>query len=154
MSYEVDPKDPDVPAQYSIDWHDELIGEAFREWAFEEGAFVQAQRDTGFYYECTAAGRTSTNYPNAWPRADGQTVHDGSVTWTCRHPTAANVPAVASVAWTPNGLTVDSQSETGSVASVVLSGGEDGSDYDVLCRMTPTVGPVRERTITIPVRSQ
>jgi hypothetical protein len=151
---DLDTKDPDVPATYSIDWHDQLIIEAFREYAFAQGAFVQAQRDTGFYYECTTAGRTSRNYPQ-WPRESGETVTDGSLVWTCRHPSSSTVPSVSSVDWTvPAGLTKDSQSESGTLANVVLSGGTDGVDYEVLCRMTPSSGSVIEQTIVVKVRAQ
>jgi len=152
---ELDAKDPDVPATYSIDWHDQLITPAFREYNFETGNFVQAQPDTGWYLECTTAGRTARHYPTRWPRAAGQTVQDGSVVWTCRHPSTSNVPTVQSATWTvPDGLTLDSQSETDSVTNIVLSGGIDGLDYDVLCRMTPSVGSVIEKTITVRVRAQ
>lgn len=152
---ELDSKDPDVPATYTVDWHDELVLEALREYPFAQGAFVQAQRDTGFYYECTTAGRTGKNYPHAWPRAAGETVSDGSVVWTCRHPSTSTVALVSSVAWTvPSGLTKDSQSESGALSHIVLSGGTDGVDYEVLCRMTPTVGNVKEKTIVVKVRAQ
>jgi len=152
---ELDPKDPNVAATYTIDWHDELVLEALREHAFTAGAFVQAQRDTGFYYECTTAGRTATNYPRTWPRAAGETVLDGSVVWTCRHPSTATVALVSSVVWTvPTGITKDSQSESGALANIVLSGGTDGVDYEILCRMTPTIGSVMEKTITVQVRAQ
>lgn len=151
----LDAKDPDVPATYSIDWHDAMINEAWREYDFPLAAFVQAQRDTGWYYECTTAGRTARNYPNQWPRVAGETVQDGSVVWTARHPSTSTVPAVSSVTWTvPSGLTLDSQSHSGAMSHAVLSGGTDGVDYEVLARMTPTVGSVIEQTITVPVRAQ
>lgn len=151
----LDPKDPDVAATYTIDWHDELVLPAFREYAFAAGVFVQAQRDTGFYYECTTAGRTARNYPHEWPRTAGETVNDGSVVWTCRHPSSSTVALVSSAVWTmPSGITKDSQSESGALTSIVVSGGTDGVDYEVLCRMTPTIGSVMEKTITIPVRAQ
>ena len=152
---ELDPKDPNVTATYTIDWHDELIIEALREHEFDNGQVVQAQRDTGFYYECTTAGRTSAYYPREWPRAAGQTVSDGSVVWTCRHPSSVTVPLVQSAAWTvPSGLTLDSQSESGTLTNAALSGGVDGVDYEVTCRMTPTVGSIVERTIVVRVRQQ
>lgn len=151
---DLDAKDPDVAATYTIDWHDELVIEAFREYAFGPGAFVQAQRDTGWYYECTTAGRTARNYPQ-WPRAAGQTVNDGSVVWTARHPTGSGVPQVSSAVWTlPSGITKDSQSESGALTNIVLSGGTDGVDYEILCRMTPSAGSVIEKTITVQVRAQ
>lgn len=147
-------KDPNVPATYSIDFHAELVRESIRDYAFTAAQFVRPQRATGFYYECTTAGRTSAYYPE-WPREAGETVADGSVVWTARHPTGSSVPTISSVTWTvPSGLTLDSQSETGLVAYITLSGGTDGVDYEVLCRMTPSSGNVIEQTITIPVRAQ
>jgi hypothetical protein len=37
----------------------------------------------GYYYECTTAGTTGATEPT-WPTTAGNTVVDGSVTWTCR----------------------------------------------------------------------
>ena len=121
---------------------------------FRSAQFVRPQRGTGFYYECTTAGRTSAHYPT-WPRAAAETVTDGSVVWTARHPTGSSIPTITSAVWTvPTGLTLDAQSEIGLVAFITVSGGTDGVDYDVLCRMTPSSGNVVEQTITIPVRAQ
>lgn len=147
-------KDPDVSAVYEIDWELELVSQAERSRYFSSGEVVRAQIDTGWYYECTTAGRTSRHYP-VWPRSSGETVEDGTVTWTARHPDDASVPSVSSAVWTvPSGLTLDSQQEQGMVTYITLSGGTDGEDYEVLCRMTPTSGNVVEQTITIPVRAQ
>ena len=152
---ELSPKDPDVAAEYSIDWYDELVDEAARDTAFEEGELARAQRETGWVYECTTPGRTSAHWPTQWARAEGQTTQDGSLVWTARHPDTAATAGIQSVSWeVPSGLTFDSQREVGAVAFVTVSGGTDGVDYDVLCRLTPTVGDVIEKTITIPVRSQ
>jgi len=148
-------KDPNVAATYTIDWHDELVVPAYREYAFAQSSFVQGQRDTGWYYECTTAGRTAHNYPQ-WPRAAGETVQDGSAAWTARHPSSSTVPQVSSAVWTVigGGMAIDSQAQGGALSSVVLSGGTDGVDYEVHCRMTPTIGAVMEKTITVPVRAQ
>lgn len=147
-------KDPNVPATYSVDFHDELVREAKRDYDFTAGQFVRPQRGTGFYYECTTAGRTSAHYPT-WPRAAAETITDGSVVWTARAPSGSSIPTISSVTWTlPSGITKDSQSEVGLVAFITLSGGTDGVDYDILCRMTPSSGNVVEQTITVPVRAQ
>jgi hypothetical protein len=147
------PKDPNVPATYSIDFHDEVVREPKRDYDFSAAQFIRPQRGTGFYYECTTAGRTSGHYPD-WPREEGLTVQDGSAVFTTRHPTALGL-SISSATWTvPSGLTLDSQTQVGLVAFVTLSGGTNGVDYDVLCRMTPSAGNIIEQTITIPVRSQ
>jgi hypothetical protein len=102
------PKDPDAPATYSIDFHDEVVREAKRDCDFISAQFVRPQRGTGFYYECTTAGRTSAHYPT-WPRAAAETVNDGSAVWTARHPTGSSIPTIASVTWTvPTGIVKDS----------------------------------------------
>lgn len=148
------PKDPDEPATYSIDFHDEVVIDAKRDYNFTAAEIVRPQRGTGFYYECTTAGRTSAHYPT-WPRASGQTVNDGSVVWTARHPTGSSIPTISSVTWTlPSGITKDSQTEAGLVAFITVSDGTDGVDYEIVCTMTPSIGNVIEQTITIPVRAQ
>lgn len=150
----LDPKDPDISQTYSINWHDQLVNEALRDQDFVLNAFVRPQRGTGFYYEATTAGRSSRYYP-VWPRAAGETVNDGSVVWTARHPDDASLTSVASADWTvPSGITEVSASESGFLTSITLSGGTDGVDYDILCRMTDSQGNVHEQTITVPVRAQ
>jgi hypothetical protein len=154
MSNVLEVKDPNVPATYSIDWIDELVDEASRETEFSLGTIVQAQRDTGWYYECTTAGRTSAHYPQ-WPRLAGETVADVSIVWTARHPDDVTTTEVQSATWAvPAGLTLVSQSQTGLVTQITVSGGVDGVDYEVTCAMTPTVGAAREQTIVIPVRER
>lgn len=154
MSITAEEKDPDVPAEYVIDWSDVLVDAAPRSRDVAAGVFVRAQRDTGWYYECTVAGRTAAHYPD-WPRAEGATVQDGSAQWTARHPNDSTIPAVQSAAWTvPAGITKDSQSEAGFLTRITLSGGTDGEDYEIICTMTPTVGNPVEQTIVVPVRAQ
>lgn len=151
----LDPKDPDVDATYSIDWSSELVMPAARESDFSQGEFVRPQFGTGFYYEATTAGRTASHYPTRWPRAAGETVQDGSVTWTCRAPSGSTLPSVSSAVWTiPSGIAKDSQSEDGFFTHITLSGGTDGESYELTCRMTPSSGAVREQSITVEVASQ
>lgn len=154
MSILVREKDPDTPATYEIDLFQAFVPEALRSREFLVDQLVRAQRDTGFYYRCTQAGRTARNYPT-WPRAASETVLDGSVEWTTVHPDDATPPEVDTVVWeVPAALTLDSQSHDDHVARATFSGGTDGEDYDVTARITPTAGEPRDVTITIPVRSQ
>lgn len=159
MTITASEKDPDVPATYPIVWDQLLVQEAFRGWQFSTGAIVRAQADTGFYYVAAplgskAYGRTAAHWPR-WPRASGETVTDGSILWTAVYPADADVPVIASAVWdVPSGITQDSQSETGIVTYITLSGGTDGEDYEITCTMTPTVGNPIDQTIVVPVRSQ
>jgi hypothetical protein len=154
MSATLAQKDPDVIATYSIDWEDELVAEADRDQVFSVSDIARPNLATGFYLQCTTAGRTGDHYPT-WPRADGETVWDGSVLWTTRHPNSVSVPSVSSATWSvPTGIVQDSISNVGFVSSITLSGGTDGVDYELTCRMTPSSGPVVEQSIIVPVRHQ
>jgi hypothetical protein len=53
--------------------------------AYSTGDLVVPTTGNGWHYECTAAG-TSGGAEPSWPTADGETVADGGVTWTCREP--------------------------------------------------------------------
>jgi len=51
--------------------------------AYSLGDFVHATTFNGFRYECTTAGTSGASEPT-WPLVEGDTVDDGTVTWTCR----------------------------------------------------------------------
>ena len=51
----------------------------------------------------------------------------------------------------PAGLTLDSSSNTSTVATAVISGGTAGTSYDVTCRITTSAGQTKDVTLTIPV---
>lgn len=155
MTTTVAEKDPDVAATYELDWEDAIVEELARDRAYALNAVVRPHRANGLYFVCTLAGRTSQNYPIAYPKASGGTFTDGSATFQAVHPSVATLPAISSATWTvPAGLTKDTQAESGFVTSVTLSAGSDGTDYEVSCRMVPTVGNPIERTIVVPVRAQ
>ena len=54
--------------------------------AYALGAIVIPTVNNGLWYECTTAGTSGASQPT-WPTTEGQTVADGTVTWTCRRPT-------------------------------------------------------------------
>lgn len=147
-------KDPDVATVYEIDVFEQIVVEAYRSHRFEVDDVVRAPKDTGFFYVCQTAGRTGDHYPQYWPRAASETVADGSVVWNTVHPDSAGPTTIQIVTWImPTGLTLDSQSEANHVATATISGGTADVDYDVTARITPTVGPPIDVTITIPVRN-
>lgn len=75
------------------------------------------------------------DYPFDWATdwlADSETISTHTVTAT-------------------TGITVDSDSETGGVVTVWLSGGEAGTTYTVACKIVTNQGRIDERTITVRV---
>lgn len=57
---------------------------------------------------------------------------------------------IVSVLWTvPTGLTLTTQTNSATVATVWLSGGTAGTTYDVGCRITTAAGRVDERTMRV-----
>ena len=73
---------------------------------------------------------------------------------------------IATATWTvPTGITKDSSNQNSvtihgiiypinTVCTIWLSGGTDGADYDLLCRITTSDSRTLDKTITISVRSQ
>lgn len=63
---------------------------------------------------------------------------------------------ISSVAWTlESGITKDSQSNTTTTATAVISGGTAGTTYDVTCKITATTtGYKYERSFQIAVVSK
>lgn len=57
--------------------------------------------DNGMCYECTTGGTSGETEPT-WPLDVGQTVNDGTVTWTCRDKAAS--PAALAVELNADGL--------------------------------------------------
>ena len=57
--------------------------------AYSKGDFRAPTIDNGYWYEVTVAGTSGTSEPT-WPTTPGDTVVDGTVTWTCREHDLAN----------------------------------------------------------------
>lgn len=152
---ELEPKDPTVPIEYGIDFHDEIVLEATRREFFDVGEILYYANDSGWYYEVTTAGKTSAHYPSELPREEDETLQDGSVSLVCKHPDSVSLPTVSSATWdVPTGITLSSQRESGLKAFITLSGGTDGEDYEITCHMTPSAGNPIDKTITVQVRAQ
>ncbi len=150
----VEEKDPDANKEYWIDFEDAFVQQEVRGLYFPLGSVLKYPR-AGWYYEVTTPGQLGTNYPAEMPREAGLTVTDGSAVLTCRHPDDVSLGSISSVTWTPaSGLTEASSRTSRFLAFVTLSGGDDGTDYDVLCRMVPSIGNAVEKTFTVPVRAQ
>lgn len=148
-------KDPDRDTRYEIDARRLVYGEMRRDRPYTAGSIVKAPRHTGYYYECTEAGETKHHWPDL-PRADEETVQDGSVEWTARHPSSASLPAVSSVSWAvdPTGLTVPSHDIEGGLIFPTFSGGTAGESYEVTATITWSTGQVDDLTLTLEVEQQ
>lgn len=60
--------------------------------------------------------------------------------------------SISNSTWsTDDGITIDSDTETDTVATVWLSGGTEGSVYSVVNQITTTLGRIAERTIEVRV---
>jgi hypothetical protein len=51
-------------------------------------------------------------------------------------------------------ITVDSTSFTDTTATAIISGGEDGTDYEIVFQITTAAALVDDRTITLLVRQR
>ena len=150
----VDSKDPDVPVTFALDWIDDLVPIMERAKRYTSGSVLRPPRETGFFYECTTAGRSSAREPKLSAIED-VAASDGTLQWTARHPDSAAIPSISSASWdVETGLTLDSQSNSGTETLVTLSGGTLGVAYDVTCHMIASNGREYEQTITINVEQQ
>lgn len=125
-------KDPNESLTKVLDWFN-LCANFWRpNEEFASGEFIHPPIATGFTYQASGSGRSSTRQPR-WPTVLGQTVIDGSLTWTC---TAAGSNGLTQIsapfATAPDGITASplSVAETTKLL-VTYSGGIDGQTYDV-----------------------
>lgn len=87
-----------------------------------------------------------------WPNKDPDEVLDYGLDWDAR----LNGDALASVAWsvTPAGLTLSPDTISGTVATVVVSGGTLGESYSILCRATTISSRIMDQTVKLAIRSK
>ncbi len=148
-------KDPDTDVVYTLDMRQLAYGEMQRSWPVATGTFARAPRHTGFYYECTTAGETKAHWP-VLPSSDGQTVTDGSVVWTARHPSSSTLPTISSVTWEVDdaALSVDSETIDSGIVSPSISGGVAGTTYLVTAHVTWSTGQVDDFSFNVEVTEQ
>ncbi len=92
-----------------------------------------------------------------WIVKDPDAVLNYAVDWGVPLSNWLNGASIASVAWTvPAGLALAGQSETATVATVVLSGGTAGEVYTVTCRITTNGTPALtdDRSFRVVVRER
>jgi hypothetical protein len=85
---------------------------------------------------------------------DPSAVLDYSFDWTADGWIGADTITGTPVWTVPTGVTKDSQSNTTTMATVVISGGTAGENYDVACKITTAGGRTDERTFRLQVRDR
>lgn len=83
---------------------------------------------------------------------DPQEVIDYTVDWAAELGTGEQISGTP--VWTvPSGITKDSQANTTTTATVWLSGGTAGNEYEIACKISTNNSPARthEKTIVVPV---
>lgn len=92
-------------------------------------------------------------YPLAIWTKDPASTLDYSVDWDADD--WLGTDTIATVTWTvPSGVASVSTSATTTVATIFLSGGTVGQDYDIGCLITTAGGRTDERTIRLQVRQR
>ena len=85
---------------------------------------------------------------------DPSDVLDYVIDWSAQM-TEDGADTIALSTWTvPTGITQDSESETTTTATIWLSSGVDGTDYDCANKIVTAAARTYERTITIQVRNR
>ncbi len=121
---------------------------------YAENDVVRPTRPNGFEYICTVAGQTSKREP-VWKKVLGETVIDGSITWTAQAPSVDGRDSIASTNLeSPDGITADNNLFSGTVVTIDVSGGTyvDGADpYEISVEMTADTGDVYERKVFVEI---
>lgn len=123
-------QDPGEELDYAVDFagHCARVREPNTE--YSSGVKVRPARATGYQYS-SGGGVTGTQEPR-WPTTIGNTVQDGSVTWTCEAITTGSLKrtVTGTPTWTADtGLTVGTPTVSGTKTTSLVSGGTLGQTY-------------------------
>jgi hypothetical protein len=123
---------------------------------YSTGAMVRVAGVRGLQYEATTGGQTGDR-PVMWPTTIGNTVQDGSVTWTCRAVDATSLlTTVASATWTaPSGATVTGETVYGQVATATIevdAGVVTGTDLAFTLAASMADSSILPVRVVLPVR--
>lgn len=133
---------------YTIDVSARTTSQWLANTPFPAAALVRPSdgNGTGFAYQASGAGETGENEP-AWPTTAGQTVVDGSITWTADVPPAAGQDTISSVTWVQSNppdatLTLGSQSHNSFAVTGYVGGGTSGKVYTIVITITMSSGAI------------
>lgn len=140
-------KDPEAVLDYTIRW-----GAA--NWAqatpYVPGDYVYDPED-GLFYVCNAKHTSDAAGTRSADAAFWEEVEDGL--WLDG---AADEQITTAAFTVPAGLTKDSETNDGYAATVWLSGGSDGTTYEIIVNIDTNNSPVRtdERTFKVKVKQK
>jgi len=88
-----------------------------------------------------------------WPDKDPQAEKDYAVDWSAM---LQDLETIDVSTWTPDGsgLVASGDSINGGICTVWLSGGTDGTTYNVLNHIETSRGMIDERTVVIKIKQQ
>jgi hypothetical protein len=142
-------QDPEANLDYRADFRSHCVRS--REAGIEYASNTRVEVSTGFQYNATIGGTTAREEPR-WTRVVGQTVKDGSITWTCEVPNGAAIQRTLTAAtWTGEGLTISSPVNDQTSSRVFIGGGVEGQIYEVACEATFSDGSKDVRVFDLAV---
>lgn len=145
---------------YGFRWTDAFCRRWQADTPFATGVRVRptlAALRSGFEFE-SSGGQSNGKKEPKWPTALGETVQDGSITWTA---VALSVNGllerVSAVAWVaPVGITVNPRvavDEAGLQETLAdISGGTSGTTYEIRADVTTTIGNIYAGVIELEVQ--
>jgi hypothetical protein len=152
---------PDEKLDYAFDFLLELSRKWEANTQFTAGVRVRpstSRLQTGFEY-ISDGGQTNGASEPIWPTEDGETVTDGSITWTAAELSLDSLrDRIHTAVWSADtGITV-SEDEIGDDAgqqlvSAWLEGGDSGETYEVTVLVTTVAGLQFERVIELRIRA-
>lgn len=156
---------PNTSLDYAIEWGGYLSQRWLPGQNFALNYVVRPRTSTGFQYVASIAGFSGPNtYAGgtpepAWPTAAGQTIVDGTVTWTCEAvDTTSLVGTITSSTWTADsGVTIAASSYAGTRSNVIVAAAPTGTlpdgDYYVRNLIGVTNGATYEGVLRISIRN-
>lgn len=140
-SAELKEQDPDDKQDYCVRFEPECANYREPNTPYSTNARVRPKKATGLQYIATSGGRSGAEEPR-WSETIGQTVKDGSVTWTAEALADTSLKrTVSTVTWSADtGLTIAGQVIEDTNAKAFISGGTLGQTYLVRAQATLSDG--------------
>jgi hypothetical protein len=144
-------QDPNANLDYRADFRSHCVRVREPGLTYANNVRIEPMVATGFQYNATIGGTTAREEPR-WTRVVGQTVKDGSITWTCEVPNGAAIQRTLTAAtWTGEGLTISSPVNDQTSSRVFIGGGVEGQIYEVACEATFSDGSKDVRVFDLAV---